>query len=349
MGKILAFILGLLGRGGSSGGARFADGEVHLSVGEVVQLQWDWKTPPYAMTILGRPETVDENTVRVPARITSVLPRWVAESHHFGPVSLEVSEERDYYWSTTYGDVSEFVGVVLVKGGSHDGYIYLGPEPDNQVVSIPQFDRLIFDDATEEIIEVNLEQETPVASRVHFANGNISPGWDDPRSYGPDERMRNAGSMWLDFPVSPRLGIGDVAKVVFLHPDSHVEDRFLLTVLAPPETVDEHTVRIRLRITCLEEQGGGYKLLDELDLGLSGPPDSFGRIHQLWPMATESAAEGSVFEDSIHDESVVKDATYEGYAYFRTPDEEQTVPDGGFAILWYGYYLFVQPIDLIPT
>ena len=346
MGKILAFILGLLRRGGSNGKARFADGEVHIAIGQVVQLQDDWKTPPYAMTILGRPEAVDENTVRVPARITSVLPRWIAESHQLALVMVGVGEERDDDWTTNDGDVSDFLDVILVKGGSHDGYVHLRPETGNQSSHIPQFDRLTFLDGSEQIIDVDLTQEAPVAPRVHFANGSISPSWDDPHSYGPDERL---GSMWADSPVSTRLGIGDTAKVIFLHPHSHVEDRFLLTVLAPPETVDERTVRIRLRITCLEEQGGGYKLLDEMDLGLSGPPDSFGRIHQLWPMDSGSATGKHAYEDSLADKPIVKDATYEGYAYFRPPNDEQTAPDKGFAILWYGYYLFEQPIDLIPT
>ena len=342
MGKILEFILGLLRRGGSNGKARFADDEVHISIGQVVQLQDDWKTPPYAMTILGRPEAVDENTVRVPARITSVLPRWIAEYHHLALVMLGVGEERDDYWTTNDGDVSDFHDVILVKGGSHDGYVHLRPDAGNEPLAIPQFDRLTFLDGSEQIIDVDLTQEAPVAPRVHFANGSISPSWDDPHSYGPDERL---GSMWADSPVSTRLGIGDTAKVIFLHPYSHVEDRFLLTVLAPPETVDERTVRVRLRFTCLSE-GGGYKILDELALGLSGPPDSFGRIQRLWSMSSTPTDDDTAYEDSFDDKSIVKDATYEGYAYFRSPDDEQTVPDEGFAILWYGYYLFEQPIDL---
>ncbi len=47
-----------------------------VSIGEPVQLQTSWKEPPFAVTILGPPEVVDQHTVRVPSRITSIIPKW---------------------------------------------------------------------------------------------------------------------------------------------------------------------------------------------------------------------------------------------------------------------------------
>ena len=53
-----------------------SDPDAQAVIGEPVTLQPGWKEPPYAITVLDLPETVDETTVRVPVRITCIIPRW---------------------------------------------------------------------------------------------------------------------------------------------------------------------------------------------------------------------------------------------------------------------------------
>ena len=180
MSGIFRLLRGLFGGSGSASSHRYD--EIHATIGQDIQLQDDWKTPPYAIAVLGRPETVDENTVRIPARITCLIPRWTAEFHQLALAMLNIEDEPSESWTTTDGDVSDFIDVTLIKGGSHDGSLYFRPEDAEQPVQIPQFDRLTFLDGTEEIIEVDLNQESPQAPQVRFDNGSIGTIWNDPQA-----------------------------------------------------------------------------------------------------------------------------------------------------------------------
>ncbi|MDE2937931.1 MAG: hypothetical protein OXR67_03300 [Chloroflexota bacterium] len=70
-----------------------AEEEIHLAVGEAVLLQDDWKEPPFAATVLGPPEPVDETTVKVPMRLTSVLPAWSYPSYGWHGLLLRTTPD----------------------------------------------------------------------------------------------------------------------------------------------------------------------------------------------------------------------------------------------------------------
>ena len=99
-------------------------------IGETVQVQGYYEYAPYAVTVLGEPEIVDESSARVPARFTSIVERWAFESYFYvsGYMALPDGNQGMQLWETDSceGD-SAPESVELVKGGWFDGYICFAP------------------------------------------------------------------------------------------------------------------------------------------------------------------------------------------------------------------------------
>ncbi len=159
-----------------------AQGETHLAIGEAVLLQEDWKEPPFAATVLEPPEPVGETTVKVLMRLTSVLPAWFYPHHGWHGLILRTVPDaygRERNWTSLYpeghlarqdGWKDPFGEVVLFQAGTHEGYVYFGPDHSEEDKAAPDepFATLQIMDGSEKMILVDLNRFVPPAPRARF-------------------------------------------------------------------------------------------------------------------------------------------------------------------------------------
>ncbi len=324
-----------------------------VSIGEPVQLQTSWKEPPFAVTILGPPEVVDQHTVRVPSRITSIIPKWsygdiggnflamlyTRSDTDEEPISWDNNCEFDHRHPGSLHEGSES-SVVLVKGGSHEGFLYFQSDDSNEDRTLPDapFVELQYADESDDLLIVDLTRASPIPERVRFDEGRIGTIWDDPPVDGVGVRLK--GSQWEELKTPPVAAIGDTVSVT--DPDSSEDPWFNLTVLEPPSVFDDRTLRIRLRITARAEDDLECRFLD---FQLSSGPDTLGRIHYLW----ESGRPWNVTSerpDSFTELTLAQGQTHEAFVYFSAPDGRDASALDSLTLLWYGMGMFEMPIFL---
>ena len=327
--------------------------ETRVAIGEPIQLQTSWKEPPFAVTILGPTEVVDQFTVRVPARITAILPRWsfgdiggsflamlCTRSDSDGEaISWDNNCEYDHRHPGSLHEDWES-SVVLVKGGSREGFLYFQSDDSNEDRSVPDepFVDLQYLDETEQELVVDLTRNRPIPERVRFDDGRIGTLWDDPPVDGVGWRLSD--SQWGELQSPPVAAIGDTVSVV--DPDASEDSWFDFTVLEPPGVFDNHTLRIRLRITAKSEDDLECR---HFDFQLSSGPDTFGRIRNLWK--SERAWDvTSERPDSFTEITLSQGQTHDAFVYFSAPNGRDASDLDSLTLLWYGLRMFEMPIFL---
>ncbi len=324
--------------------SRAAMSETRAAIGEAVQLQTSWKDPPFAVTVLGPLEPAGDMLVKLPVRITSVLPRWRLSDVGFPGALLETVEAGDgnrVSWDNI--DVEPIhtfpADLALIKGGSHEGYLFFGSE--GQSLPDRPFTELHYLDDTEQVVIVELGRRVSTPERISFDEGSFGTVWDDRPVEGVSERLE--GSQWANTPVPARVRVGETVEVV-VPTERDLAPLYALTVLELPEVFDEHTLRVRLRITSREEELRAM----HLDFQLSPAPDRFGRLDFLCeslPWHEERVG----LPDSFQNVTLGIGETHEAFVYFRIPDRAPTLPPESLTLLWYGPRMFELPILLSPN
>ena len=327
--------------GGDPEENRAAEPETRAAIGEAVQLQTSWKEPPFSVTVLGPPEPIGDTLVRLPVRITSILPRWRISDIAFPGALLETDEDGDakrVSWEIIDAkDRHDFpADLALIRGGSHEGILFFGS--DESSLPYRPFTELHYLDETEQIVMVELDRSVKAPERIPFQEGSLGTIRGDPPVDGVSERLR--GSQWANTPVPTVAKVGDTVEV-FASTGYGMEPSYVLTVLGSPEALDERTLRLRLRITSREAELQAM----ELCFQLSPLPDKFGRLHFLWE-SVRWYEEMSDLSDSLRDVKLRMGETHEAFVYFRVPDGRPVLAPESLAILWYGPAMFELPIVL---
>ena len=318
-----------------------AENKTYVAIGEPVQLQDSWKEPPYAVTVLGRPEVKDDDSARIPIRVTALTPLWRIDEPFFLPGYLTTRHTDQHSESAHWESVSSSLSnLPLVKGGTHEGFALFKLDSDKSS-SDDLINFLNYFDETGEVIEVNLSRNSRPVERIRFQDGYPGTLWDAPPVDEIEDRL--SGSQWEEWwkavAPPPVSGIGDTVLVKM--PDKRPQPWFDLTALEGPESFDERTMRVRLRVTSrIDDLRAFY-----LDFLISTGPDEYGRIHHLWEseFADEPASDRP---DSFGGIILSKGQTHEAFAYFAAPDGQSPPPPESFSILWYGERMFELPIVL---
>lgn len=314
-----------------------AENKTYVAIGEPVQLQGSWKEPPYAVTVLGRPELKDDDSARIPIRVTALTALWRIDDQFSLPGYLTTRNTDQHSESAVWESMSSSISSLpLVKGGAHEGFAVFKLDSDKSS-SDGLINFLNYFDETGEVIEVNLSRSSPPSELTRFQDGYLGTLWDDPPVDEIEDRL--AGSQWEEWwkavAPPPVVGIGDA--VLVKTPDKNSQPWFDLTALGTPEAFNECTLRIRLRIASRIDD----LRVSRLEFLLSTCPDEYGRIHHLWEDDL-----GADMPDSFGDVALNKGQTHEGFAYFTAPDSQLPPPAEAFSILWYGERLFELPIML---
>ncbi len=316
-----------------------AEPETRAAIGEAVQIQTDWKEPPFAVTVLGPPESAGNALVRLPVRVSSILPLWRLGDVAFPAMVLESDESQDdgAAWDNIGMNPRHSFppGLVLVKGGSEEGYVYFGPEDGSPHDGT--FTELHYLDDTEQIVMVELDRRVQPPERVQFEGGTLVSVWGNLPTYSVSERLK--GSQWENLPIPAMAGVGETVEV-FEPNGRDYEPWYSLTVLRAPETFDEETLRVRLRITSHREE---LRVI-ALDFQLSAAPDRFGRLQFL--LEPPWNAESSELADSFEDTTLGMGGTHEAFVYFRNADNEPVPRPETLSLLWYGARTFEFPVLL---
>ena len=329
-----------------------AESETYARIGEAVQIQTDLKEPPFAVMALGPSESVDEATVRVPVRITAIIPRWSLSSiggYFFASVQTGPDEDGERVTWTNLEtspspSSSELEEVILVKGGSHETHLCFRADGGSGESTMPDrpFVELHYFDGSEQIIASDLTRSAPIPERTTFEDGSLGTLWDDPRVDGVGARLSRG--QWGDIPTPPKAAIGETVRVTSFTnwPDpGRDKPSYDVRALATPESYDDRTLRLPLRITALQDELS----LRSLEFQLSSSPDTNGRIHRLLDCEPPYNEDANL-PDSLPDATLEAGQTAEGYVYFRAPDGDTVLSSEALTILWHGDYLFEQPIVL---
>lgn len=225
--------------------------------------------------------------------------------------------------------------LALVKGGSEEGYIYFRPEdePPHDGTST----ELHYLDATEQIVMVELDRRVQAPERVQFGDRALGTVWGNLPTRSVSERLK--GSQWDNLPVPIMAKVGEAVEV-FSSGEQDFGPWYSLTILGAPETFDEKTLRVRLRITSRREE----LRANALDFQLSPEPDRFGRLQFL--LEPPWNAEGSELPESFEDITLEIGETHEAFVYFRSADSEPVPRPGTLSLLWYGTRTFELPVLL---
>ena len=196
------------------------ESEIYAAIGETVQIQTDLKEPPFAVTALGPSECVDDATVRVPVRITAIIPQWSLSSiggYFLASVQTEPDEDGERVtWSNLETSPPpsspEFEEVVLVKGGSHETHLYFRADSGSGESTVPgrPFVELHYFDGSEEIIASDLTRNAPIPERTTLEDGSLGTLWDDPRADGVGKRLSRG--QWGDIPTPPKAATGETVR-----------------------------------------------------------------------------------------------------------------------------------------
>lgn len=177
-----------------------------------MQIQTDWKEPPFAVTVLGPPEPAGDFRVRLPVRLSSVLPLWRLGDVAFPGMVLETEEDQGE--GTSWDNIgvnprhSFPPDLALVKGGSEDGYVYFRPEGDSPHDG--NFTELHYLDGTEQVVMVELDRQVQAPERVQFGEGTPRTVWYNLPTHRVSERLK--GSQWKTCPSLPWQGWGNPWK-----------------------------------------------------------------------------------------------------------------------------------------
>ncbi len=295
-------------------------------IGEPVPVQFDSEEAPFAITVLNLPEVV-EDSVRIPVRFTAItsLLTYISITAHLG----SGDSDGPHVHSPDYScGIESFDGVVLVKGGSHEGHLCFsggGTLMANLMASDPPRVRLHFLDGTEETVFVELTKGVRIPERVRFRDGFLGTLWGFPPVGGVPEPLDQSFDNWGEPP--PLRGVGDPVTVN----SSAGDPAYELTVLGRPEAVNDDLMRVSARVTWLAES---EPFEGSLNLALSTPPDAYGRIHHLWESTTRYG-EGLESPDSLTDVVLHEGDSQDGYVYFRNFLDESVLPSAPFCYLWY--------------
>lgn len=295
---------------------------------------------------------MDETTVKVPIRLTSVLPAWSYPHQGWHGLFLRTAPDANgkvREWTSLYRDdhlarkdgwIDPFSEVILFRAGTHEGYVYFGPdhrEDDKSALDEP-FNTLQFMDGSEEMIMVDLTRFIPPAPRARF--DRCRP--DNPAL--PDNvlvALRNGDDYWSDLPdLEPAL-LGDTVAIAAEEGGLPSLD---LTVLGGPEAGDGASLRVPVRVVARHDSGPrGYSV----GAWLSTPPDTYGRIHHTLPVL-DRFSDSRRPQESLDLDGMAMGEVREGFLYFAPHDDQDyTVkPDEPFTILWYGPDWLELPMDL---
>lgn len=316
-----------------------------VAIGQPVLLHPGRKKPPYAITVLGPPEPAHTTMVRVPVRITCVIPRWAFDDVVYIQASLHDRRHRDgtaCYWPATWDGPSvaregSFRGVILALGGTHEGFLYFEADDDCDARTAPEqpFRALQYLDRTGSLIEVDLTRWVPKPERTTFPDGTPLGDVTSRRIMVKTSRY---GWKWSGAPST--AGIGETVEV------THVAGRswLRLTVLARPETSGGALVRLPVRITA---RARGEECYTFFPLQISTPPDGNGRIHHLWEFVGIDP-EDAALTDSLHCVRLKKGQSAEGFVYFGPAEaSDRAIPADAFKTLWYGPWMEEIPVELV--
>lgn len=316
-----------------------AEPETRVAIGEAVQIQTDWKEPPFAVTVLGPPEPAGNSLVRLPVRVGSILPLWRLGDAAFPGMVLETEEGQDdgVAWDNIGVDPRHSFppDLALVKGGSEEGYVYFRPEDGSPLDGT--FTELHYLDGTEQIVMVELDRRVQPPERVQFEGGTLGSVWATLPTHGLSERLK--GSQWENLPIPTMARVGETVEV-FESNGQGFEPSYALTVMGAPETFDEKTLRVRLRITSRREELRAIAL----DFQLSPAPDRFGRLQFLLEQPWNQ--ESSELPDSFEDVMLGMSETHEAFVYFRDADSGPVPRPETLSLLWYGARTFELPVLL---
>lgn len=339
---------------GSVKGADLPD-EVHAIIGEPVLIHNSYKQPPFAVTVLGPAEAVNQQIVQVPVQVTGLIPRWSYD--HAGEIWAYLETALDgsgnfRAWCTNGVEpgVRHANGpglipgsLTLVKRGSYQGYLRFGPEAAGTDSHAPDepFVRLKFIDGSEQIIDVDLTQSIEPARRVRFEEGRPDDTWLPAAVMA---RLENYDDSWSYLPDPAPAVLGDTVSV----PRNFGELPFFdLTVLGQPERVNDNLVRMPVRVVARWDQDSRFLLVEAQ---LSTTPDGFGQIHDLYDIDNDFSHD-RLPSDAIDLTNMARGEIREGYLYF-VPDSgqpETVAPEKPFTILWYGPTMYELPMDLTVT
>ncbi len=320
-----------------------------VAIGEPVVLQTSWKEPPFAVTVLGKPERIegDRERVRVPVRYTGIVHRWARSSASSHPALMRTSKNdagERVVWEREYENQwePEFEDPVLVEGGTYDGYLYFRAEESEEQKTVPRrrFVELTWLDDSETVITVDLRKIVEPAERIPFHDGVPERRLDKD---GFNDRLRGLGSQWADLGDASAADIGDVIRVMAI-PDA--KEWWDVTVLGAPECVVEAMVRLPLRVSSRYRNARHF---DEDLLQIGTTPDEFGVIGHLWTPQDFGREDGRP-SDCLHGVELQRDETREGAVYFspmgrgalKAPLTE------AFSTLWYGVNYMEMPVSLSP-
>ena len=325
--------------------------DVQASIGEPVVLQTSWKEPPFAITVLGKPERIadDRQRVRMPVRYTGIIHRWSQRSASSFFATIYTSENED-------GERIEWVSeppterdpaledVVLVEGGSYDGYIYFtaGEEEEQRTAPRRRFVALHWYDDSETEIVVDLRKSVAPSERIRFRDG-MSEQRLDKRPF--DAWLRGLGSQWADLGDAPVAGIGDVVRLAATLDASEWWD---VTVVGAPESAAAAgLIQLPLRVT---SKYRGTRRFDDDLLQIGTAPDEFGAIQHLWEPHDFGRAGGAP-DDCLHGVELKRNESREGAVYFSPPMNGQgkALPSAPFTTLWYGINYLEMPVGLAPN
>ena len=316
-----------------------AEPETRAAIGEAVQIQTDWKEPPFAVTVLGPPEPAGNSLVRLPVRVGSILPLWRLGDVAFPGMILETEGSQDD------GAAWDNIGMnprhsfpldfALVRGGSEEGYVYFRPEDGSPHDGT--FTELHYLGGTEQIVMVELNRKVQAPERVQFEGGTLGSVWGTLPTHSVSARLK--GSQWENLPIPAVARAGETVEV-FDPNGQDYEPWYALTVLGALEAFDEETLRVRLRITSHKEE---LRVI-ALDFQLSPAPDTFGRLQFLLEQPWNAAS--SELPDSLDDTTLGMGETHEAFVYFRGTDSRPLPHPDTLFILWYGQRMFELPVLL---
>ena len=299
--------------------------------GEPAQVQGGYREAPYAVTILGQPEQVNELMLRLPVRYASIVGKWSFDSATQVPARLallEVGGSRSYWAGGECPGEHARTGQ-YVRGGWVDSHICFSPavEPESEPVgnigwpeSWIEFDvDWLGGDQLERPVVIDLTQRTPIAPPARFENGQPIDPVD-----GIDERLR-----FIRWPISddvPLRGYGDPVVVWGAYYWNSRETAALSGV----EVFSSTIVRFRASIT---NKGLLFGTADRTGVVLTAFPDQNGRIPGVWSAIYEDDT-GAPLADSFVGVDIERDESHEAYMYFRAPESSIAPTDGMPAILW---------------
>ena len=300
--------------------------------GEPMQVQQRWNEAPYAVTVLGQPEQVNELMIRLPVRYTSIVGKWSYASATRVPARLALTAANGEQSHWEGGGVCPGEPAPIgqyVKGGWVETHIcfFRVHEPESEPVgdinwpeSWIEFDAdWLGSNLVERPVVIDLTQHTPITPPVRFENGRpIDP------VLGIDERLR-----YISWPIPDEVPLRGFGDPVVVWGSSYWNSRET-AALSGVEAFSPDMVRLRASIT---NEGLLFGTADRTGVVLTGFPDENGRIRDVWQAVYEDESD-SALPDSFAGVDIERGESHEAYMYFRAPEGFIVPTDPMDAILW---------------